>query len=65
MGWIITAVVLFGLAILPLGVSVIYDSEGARASLKLWVFRFPVYPSAKKKKKAGNPAFFLYPCIQK
>ena len=58
MGWIITAVVLFGLAILPLGASIIYDSEGARASLKLWVFRFPVYPSAKKKKKekASKPS---------
>lgn len=56
MGWAIALAVLVLLAILPIGVSAIYDAGGA----VIWVIagpvRFKVYPSRKKKndKKEGK-----------
>ncbi len=55
MGWIITAVILFALAILPLGASIVYDSQGPRASLIVGPVRFSVYPSTRKTAKKEKP----------
>ena len=51
MGWLITAGVLILLAILPLGVSVQYDSQGPRIYAAIGPVRFKVYPGKKKEKK--------------
>lgn len=51
MGWLITLGVLTGLAILPLGVSVKYDSEGPLVKLILGPVRLLVFPKPKKAKK--------------
>lgn len=50
MGWIITAAVLIGLAFLPLGVRLAYDSQGARASLRIGPVDMQVYPGSNKPK---------------
>lgn len=57
MGWIIALAILVGLAILPLGASVQYDSAGAVIRLIAGPLRFKVYPSEKKsgKKKEKKP----------
>lgn len=51
MGWLITAGVLILLAILPLGVSVRYDSEGPRIYAAIGPVRYKVFPGKKKEKK--------------
>ena len=56
MGWYITLAILFLLAILPLGASVLYDAEGVRVrvvagSLKLQVFPLKKKPQKDKPKK--------------
>lgn len=56
MGWWITLGILFLLAILPLGVSVQYDSDGAvvrviAGPLKIKVFPLPKKPKKEKKQK--------------
>ena len=51
MGWLIALGVLFLLAVLPLGVSAIYDSEGPRVSVLAGPVRIPVLPAKKKDKK--------------
>ena len=51
MGWLITAGVLILLAILPLGVSVRYDSEGPRIYAAIGPDRYKVFPGKKKEKK--------------
>lgn len=51
MGWLITAGVLILLAILPLGVSVCYDSLGLRIRAAIGPVRFQVFPGKKKDKK--------------
>lgn len=51
MGWLIAAGVLVLLTILPLGVSVQYDSLGPRIFAAIGPFRYKVYPGKKKEKK--------------
>ena len=51
MGWIILLTVLVLLAILPLGVSVTYDSEGPLVKVIAGPVRIRVYPRPKKQKK--------------
>lgn len=56
MGWIITAFILLGLAFLPLGLTVSYDSQGPGAWLRVGPARFLLYPSnSKPKVKKGKP----------
>lgn len=56
MGWLIALAVLVVLAILPIGVSAIYDGDGALIRLIAGPFRFQIYPSKKKADKAEKPA---------
>lgn len=51
MGWIITFVILFLLAILPLGASVLYDAEGPRVRVVAGPLKIQVFPFKKKQKK--------------
>ena len=51
MGWIITFVILFLLAILPLGASVLYDAEGPRVRVVAGPLKIQVFPLKKKPKK--------------
>ncbi len=53
-GWITLGIVVL-LALLPLGVSVKYDSDGPLAKLILGPVRLTVFPLPKKKKKAKKP----------
>ena len=57
MGWIITFTILFLLAILPLGVRVRYNAEGALVKLILGPFKLQIVPEKKKapKKKKEKP----------
>ena len=61
MGWYITLAVLVLLAILPLGASVLYDSEGARIRIvagpvKIQVFPMKKDPETKAKKQKKKEA---------
>ena len=51
MGWLITLAVLFLLAVLPLGVSVLYDSDGPLVRVIAGPLKIKVYPLPKKQKK--------------
>ena len=51
MGWWITLGILFLLAILPLGVSIRYDEDGAVVRVILGPVKFTVYPRPKEEKK--------------
>lgn len=51
MGWIITAVILFLLAILPLGASVSYGADGAAVRMIAGPIRFTLFPRKKKAAK--------------
>lgn len=51
MGWIITLVLLFLLAILPLGASVLYDADGPRVRIVAGPLKLQVFPRKKKPKK--------------
>ncbi len=51
MGWWIVLAVLVGLAILPLGVSVVYDEDGPVVRVIAGLIRLKVFPAKKKKKK--------------
>ena len=51
MGWLIAAGVLILLAILPLGVSIKYDSEGSRIYAAIGPIRYKVFPGKKKENK--------------
>ena len=51
MGWLIALAILVLLAILPLGVSAIYDSSGAVVKVIAGPIRLTVYPGKKKAKK--------------
>ena len=51
MGWLITLCVLVGLAVLPLGVRVDYDSAGLRGYILAGLIPVQVYPLKKKDKK--------------
>ena len=47
MGWIITFVILFLLAILPLGASLVYDEDGAVLRIIAGLIRIKVFPTKK------------------
>lgn len=49
MGWLIALGILAALAILPLGVSARYDSDGARVQLILGPVKLTLYPRPEKK----------------
>ena len=51
MGWYITLAILFLLAILPLGASVLYDAEGVRVRVVAGPLKLQVFPMKKKPKK--------------
>ena len=51
MGWWITLGVLFLLAVLPVGVSVKYNTDGPLVRVILGLIRFTVFPLPKKEKK--------------
>ena len=51
MGWLITLGVLVLLAVLPLGVSVRYNSDGVLVRIVLGFLRITVFPLPKKEKK--------------
>jgi len=51
MGWLITLGVLILLAVLPLGVSVNYDSDGPLVKIIAGPLRLKVFPLPKKQKK--------------
>ena len=51
MGWLIALAVLILLAILPLGVSAIYDAGGPLVRLIVGPIKIRVYPPTKKKQK--------------
>ena len=51
MGWLITLGILTLLAILPLGVSLKYNAEGALVRLILGPFRITLFPAKPKEKK--------------
>ena len=52
MGWLITLGILFLLAILPLGVSVRYDEDGAVVKVVAGPVRITLFPRPKKEKKS-------------
>lgn len=54
MGWLVTLGTLTLLAILPLGVSVKYDSDGALVRLILGPVKITLFPRPKKEKKPGK-----------
>ena len=51
MGWLITLAVLTLLAIIPLGVSVIYDEDGPQVRIIAGLVKILLYPRPKKEKK--------------
>ena len=51
MGWHIALGIVLLLAVLPLGVSVVYDSEGPLIKIIAGPLRLKVYPLPKKKDK--------------
>ena len=51
MGWLITLGILVLLGILPLGVSVIYDEDGALVRIIAGPLKIQVFPVSRKKKK--------------
>ncbi len=52
MPWIIVLGVIAALAILPLGIGLLYDTEGARAWLIIGPVRYLLFPGKKKKSNA-------------
>ena len=55
MGWLIAFIILFLLAILPLGASIKYNSEGPLVRIIAGPIRFTVFPMKKKGKKEKKP----------
>ena len=51
MGWWITLGILILLGLLPLGVSVIYDEDGALVRIIAGPLKIKVFPQTKKDKK--------------
>ena len=51
MGWIIALLILFLLAILPLGASVLYDEDGPRVRIVAGPVKIQVFPMKEKTKK--------------
>lgn len=54
MGWLVTLGILTLLAVLPLGVSAKYDSDGALVRLILGPVKITLFPRPKKEKKPGK-----------
>lgn len=52
MGWLIALGALIGIAILPIGISAVYNADGAKVQALVGPVRFPLYP--RKKKTKGN-----------
>ncbi len=52
MGWLIAALVLTGLAMMPLGLQVSYEYTGTLVRIRIGLVTFTVYPRKKKEKKA-------------
>ena len=55
MGWLIAFMIVFLLAILPLGASVKYNSDGPLVRIIAGPIRFKVFPVKKKEKKEKKP----------
>ena len=55
MGWLIAFVILFLLAILPLGVSIKHDEDGALVKVIAGPVKITVFPRPKKEKKKKKP----------
>lgn len=55
MGWLIALAVIVGLAILPLGVRGMYDSNGPRLWLLLGPARIAIFPTPKREKTKSPP----------
>ena len=55
MGWLITLGVLLLLAVLPVGVRFLYDSDGPVVHILTGPLRFRVFPSNKEKQKKEKP----------
>lgn len=57
MGWLIALGIVFLLAVLPLGGSIVYDQSGLTVKILTGPVRFQVYPMKKKEKspKEGQP----------
>ncbi len=55
MGWLIAAGVLFLLAILPIGISAIYNTYGPLVRLIVGPVKFTVFPSKREKKEKDKP----------
>ena len=55
MGWLIALGVLLLLAVLPLGVRFLYNSDGPLLQLLFGPFRFKVFPSDKERPKKNKP----------
>lgn len=51
MGWLVALLILFLLAILPLGASVLYDEDGPRVRILAGPVKIQVFPMKKKAKK--------------
>lgn len=51
MGWLIAAAVVVGLAVLPLGISAKYDTDGLRIWLITGPVRVTLFPGTKKEKE--------------
>ena len=51
MGWLIALGIVIALALLPLGASIKYDSQGPLVRVIAGPIRFKVYPAKKKKEK--------------
>jgi len=59
MGWLIALVILTALAILPIGVGVLYDTNGPQVNVLVGPAEITLYPGKKKektKKKVKKPA---------
>lgn len=55
MGWLITLGVLVSLAVLPLGIGFLYDSDGPLVCVLAGPLRLKVFPSQKEKQKKDKP----------
>ena len=51
MGWLVALLILFLLAILPLGASVLYDEDGPRVRIVAGPVKIQVFPMKKKARK--------------
>lgn len=56
MGWLITICVLTLLAILPIGITAVYNSQGPVIRMILGPFRFVLYPAKKRKRSEQRPS---------